>query len=413
MNRPVLLLGMIVLAVISVTHISGPKVHPPIQESAVYDRITSFEDQHPDWRVLEEDRVDLAEIRFGHQEHMDPDRSQMQMKLEAWVKALRESGVPNNQIPVRRLQDGRLSLTCASCHVTDQAGRYMQPIVFENHCIQCHSLQEQQGEPVPHGREIGTFIDQLALRGAMEPPKKPAVGRPGGPRRGGPPGAAGPPASGPRKPSGPPRSGPPSSGPPSSSAGSADDAPSLEDFYAKLKGDVESNRERLTRTVKATCARCHGNQNPPAQIPDPQIPDRWLTRSTFDHSSHVMVRCDSCHTQAVGSPDQEVVYPGEDDPDHPASINKWAGRTRDIMMPDIQTCRTCHSSQGGAPTHCVVCHSYHPETAAHEGGAFRSELNMLSLEEYAKLGKRDYKQQADQPEADAEDDDAAADGQAE
>lgn len=391
MTRPTLLFGMIVLAVLSVARFSGPKVHPAIKGS-VYDNITSFENAHPDWRVLEEDRIDLAAIRFGHQEHMDPNRSQMQDKLQSWVDRLREAGVANSDIPVRRLDNGRLSLTCASCHVTDSAGQYMLPISFDNHCMQCHSLQEQQGEPVPHGREIGMFVERLAMKGALEPPKKPSVGRPGGASRGGPPGASGPPktSSGPpaaSRPSGPPtsRSGPP--GAKASSSDSDDDQPTIEELYAKITADASNNHKRLIRTVKATCARCHGNAQSPDQIPDPRIPDRWLTRSAFNHSSHAMMRCDSCHSQAIGSPDEVVSYVGQDDPDHPAHIMRWTGRTRDIMMPDIETCRTCHTPTGGAPTNCVLCHAYHPETSSHEGGAFRSELNVISLDEYAKLGR--------------------------
>src|SRR5690606_24014260 len=123
---------------------------------------------------------------------------------------------------------------------------------------------------------------------------------------------------------------------------------------------------------KSNCAKCHGVEHEITEIPNPRIPDRWLVRSEFNHQSHGMLRCDSCHQQATLPPSREA-----------NAALTWTGRTADIMLANINSCRTCHTPKGGAPHNCVLCHTYHPNPGAtHEGGAGVNEGPRMTPEEF-------------------------------
>ena len=50
---------------------------------------------------------------------------------------------------------------------------------------------------------------------------------------------------------------------------------------------------------------------------------------------------------------------------------RWTGRTRDIMLPDINQCRNCHSPQTNVRYDCMACHLYHdPLPCLGQGGVF-------------------------------------------
>ncbi|RMG46152.1 MAG: hypothetical protein D6723_17355 [Acidobacteria bacterium] len=71
----------------------------------------------------------------------------------------------------------------------------------------------------------------------------------------------------------------------------------------------------------------------------PAIPDRWFVHSVFDHRAHRALACVACH----------------------AGVSE-SRRTADVLLPGIQSCRACHSGDGGARTSCVECHEYHQWT---------------------------------------------------
>jgi hypothetical protein len=93
-------------------------------------------------------------------------------------------------------------------------------------------------------------------------------------------------------------------------------------------------------------------------IVDPHIPDRWMAMASFSHDAHRFVSCLRCHAQAdpAGGPSPTA------GPDVSPSL-KATGATKDIMMPLISDCRTCHApavDDGvGARSDCTLCHDYH------------------------------------------------------
>lgn len=103
---------------------------------------------------------------------------------------------------------------------------------------------------------------------------------------------------------------------------------------------VGETSDSLFRTK---CAECHILEdatqiNSPPRVLSPEIPTRWFPHGNFDHELHVKnldLKCDACHNA------------------------KGSEMTADVLMPSINACRECHSSNGGAITDCVLCHNYH------------------------------------------------------
>jgi transcription elongation factor Elf1 len=64
---------------------------------------------------------------------------------------------------------------------------------------------------------------------------------------------------------------------------------------------------------------------------------RWMKNASFDHTSHQLVACAECHTQALSSQ-----------------------KTEDVLLPVIATCQKCHhDGQNAAGALCSECHVYH------------------------------------------------------
>ena len=95
-----------------------------------------------------------------------------------------------------------------------------------------------------------------------------------------------------------------------------------------------------------TCAECHvpiGGITA-AGLPvyaRTNIPKQWMPRAAFDHTPHLMVKCESCHA-AQGS-----------------------SRTSDVLIPKKGTCASCHAPAAGAEHRCFECHRYHDWTKTH------------------------------------------------
>lgn len=256
---------------------------------------TSFEKDHPAWQIHREKRRDPNTLAFNHALHLGGD------------------GIPQ--------VDGK-KLDCNYCHQPDPAGAYMQPIVFEKNCQSCHSLQFDPRNPdlsIPHGstEAVQAYLASLPVQYAKK-------GR---------------------------------------AQGITDDK-ALKTYVRgqieALRQDVRSGDD-LTKKIFfsdaqkgptgsiqgmpdegrarfAGCAYCHqvtGQATNEPVVQAPVTPDRWLSRAVFDHSKHEHVSCTECH-QAGSSQ-----------------------KTSDILMPTMQSCRKCHSEQGGIVASCATCHSYH------------------------------------------------------
>jgi hypothetical protein len=105
-----------------------------------------------------------------------------------------------------------------------------------------------------------------------------------------------------------------------------------------------------------TCAECHEFVSPQASTgqaatagaeqPLPvyaasNVTKRWMPRAAFDHTPHLMVRCQSCHAAEAST------------------------KTSDVLLPNAAACATCHAPARGAETRCFECHAYHDWTKSH------------------------------------------------
>ncbi len=307
--------------------------------------VTSFASDHPEFAVLSCGRVDRTPLAFGHAKHMDPvGFPQMQGMLTTWVESLQKNGMEEVPIGASRTVDGQLQLDCTGCHQLDAAGRYMQPIVFEEHCMHCHELPLQvlgagRSERTPHGSGIEAFIRRIAFEQAnapKDPKKEDADARP-------PPGRRGRPRD--------------------------KELPQQPEPAEEVKGEnqrdaLEQKVKEVTDPIRDACIKCHKFGDGLASIVDPMIPPRWLPRSRFSHEVHRFIRdCQECHAVAPPGP-----APG------PADL-AWTGRTKDIMLPPIARCRECHSpdpitATAAARHDCAMCHDYHePALPFAMGGA--------------------------------------------
>ncbi len=313
--------------------------HTPID---VANSVTSFASDHPEWALLREPRRDSATILLNHARHLDPEAPGMQDLLRAMIDT------PGSHVRTVRIgESDLLSLSCASCHQPDDAGAYMKPIRFDDHCVRCHEDQlvrvpavsadgDEEGVRVPHGdvdAVIGRIERALATRAAFSdsrfasPEAEPEAD------------------SGSRRTRG--RRG--SSGP--------EEVPAFTSRDEALAW-LADERAQFLKRAETACSYCHSAISPHATsdvagaftIEKPAIPSVWLPKSWFSHKSHEMLACVACHTQSETGRD-----------------------TSDIMIPGIANCRECHSPRAGAPSNCTLCHTYHERSPYLEGGSLGIE----------------------------------------
>lgn len=288
---------------------------------------------------------DKAHFKFNHKQH------------------LMEAGVP---IPPNHPENkGRAEphetkiLSCADCHEQDDKGEYFRPINYERHCADCHELSfvKELSEvgfpgasptPLPHEKpEIirGTLRDRLTAYITNHPDLLDA---------------------------------------------NAPDAifknplphidhsvlvPTIlekaewvEYHLDELEEIVQGVDEGAKlRKIQNGCVKCHETEphhNPQGvswDVLPPNIPDRWLPHARFRHDRHDMLECYDCHH----------VRPPEDndrsnDRKDPGSIFQ-SDSAKHILMPSLDTCRSCHGSPVGTPLPgrvkardgCTECHTYH------------------------------------------------------
>jgi len=232
-----------------------------------------------------------SNLEFSHQLHMNPD------------------GIDG--------PTGRAELSCQTCHVPEQDGLLMKPISMEAHCSRCHTLSFEPTDmdrQVPHA-DLSTVQQSLEeyysrLYAVQNGPVRSTVDlerpakRPGKPKP---------------------------------------------DFYSSMKewADDKANNALAELVKNKACSTCHSLEKleQGLRVTPVKLADSWYPKSRFDHSSHEVFECESCH-QATDSKD-----------------------SADILIPDIKNCRTCHA--GASDTHdflnkeiktvssCMSCHQYH------------------------------------------------------
>lgn len=231
-------------------------------------------------------------------------------------------------------------LNCSDCHVPDAAGQYMLPVNYEQHCASCHKLEFSGklavGGALPHeSPEIvfGLLRDRLMKYAEAHPAAVVEAG------------------DAPRLPN-------KSAAPPSS-----------DDKWQWVESQLETANDGVFANVQHGCAYCHTLREvrPPSehglafQVVPPNMPQRWLRGSRFDHRSHQEVSCVVCHDPQFNerTPEGHAKFG--------ANTELASESSGDILMPKLASCRQCHGARTapaaaahtGARANCVDCHDYH------------------------------------------------------
>lgn len=211
-------------------------------------------------------------------------------------------------------------LACNDCHVTDDAGKLMQPVTMENNCRSCHTLVFDPDAPnreVPHGDPdtvlltLEEYYSREFLRDSLGRTPSPQevrdfiLRRPGG-----------------------------------TVARRQEQALNLASPWGKANSVAQEIFE------KTTCKTCHeisiddSDKYLSKWRVDPiRLTKQWMPKSEFDHYRHRTSDCSLCHAASTSE------------------------QSSDVLMPNLDNCETCHTGarthENKSPSSCVTCHQFH------------------------------------------------------
>lgn len=207
------------------------------------------------------------------------------------------------------------ALECKDCHKPAADGTRYQPVVMETACGMCHSLAyDNVGGTVRklrHGDAAAAIVDLRAYYANYSRPRPMEMG--GGRRRPG--------------------------------------LYAQNQVYGVYFGSAgqqgADSAIRQLFSASGACAECH-TVIPPAggqtwTVRPVRQETRYLQHGWFDHAAHATEPCASCHKAGASS------------------------SAADLLLPGIETCRTCHGgeqSKAKVPSSCAMCHSYHAAPGA-------------------------------------------------
>lgn len=291
--------------------------HPPFRISLV-----GWQEASAQWRTRRvdpviEQPVETSNLIFNHALHLDP------------------GGIDSPQ--------GEIVMACADCHSVAQGERITQ-VTMEQHCAACHQLTFDPTTPdrvVPHGaaaelmrvlREYYAFqfIDGGdANTESIAPPPQRQARRPGQQTRD------------------------------IRDIAAADRDRNIDSLMALtgeartfIDASVASAAENLFE--RQTCVLCHemrrtDDPEVPWQIKPVALNEAWFPQASFSHDSHKNMQCASCHSAA-------------------SSVE-----ATDVLMPEIDSCRTCHGGEHASlllQSTCTTCHQFHLEGRASMAAGF-------------------------------------------
>lgn len=210
--------------------------------------------------------------------------------------------------------DGRSVMQCSNCHTPDEAGVRFKPIAMQTHCASCHGLEFEPAvttRQVPHGNAAEVMTTLREFYGSQSVGESPIdVATVDGLLR----------------------------RPEQANA-------KAERTRASVWANQKANSVATDLFEVRVCKTCHEvtrNDNvgeQPWTITPVNINDHWLPKNNFAHNQHTDTTCSTCH-------------------------NVQASKTsKDIAIPDITTCRSCHG--GAKPVRnkvtstCESCHGFH------------------------------------------------------
>ena len=248
---------------------------------------------------LDDNPLEVSNLKFPHKTHMN-------------VNRMRNPTTGKNT-----------QLECASCHVPEISGAYLEPVKMEEHCGDCHLLTFDSIAPkrmVSHGkpeeiyRELAEFYSALALKGGVTDKAAPEIVR--------------------RRP-----------GTPLVNEEEKKEALQWADFKTK-----KASRYLFSASQ---CGSCHeitpDQKNASGYSVEPvKVTQIWQPKSVFDHGKHKDVACAECHAADTSM------------------------KSSDVLLPKIEGCQTCHGGEQATekiPSTCISCHGFHRDEVAIMGSA--------------------------------------------
>jgi len=281
-------------------------------EDLGYGTVSDFENDHPAFRLT------LLEPDFG-----DGETRWQSRKVRQDEPGLREHSNLKFDHKIHldpegvETPDGIQVMECADCHVEDAAGALMKPFTMAGECKSCHSLAFDEQAPereVPHGDVdvVLATLDEYYSKLGLE--KNPEVRRSSIRKRA------------PRRP------------------GKAGPGPEPDQVLAWAEKQADQTAEDIFE--RSVCDACHEveriEEEDSGKVSWSVLPVRinrnWMPDAVFGHRDHATVDCGDCH-RASESED-----------------------SRDVLMPDIDSCRECHggaSSKAKLDSRCADCHVFH------------------------------------------------------
>ena len=305
---------------------------------------SDFAHGHPPFGYEGAGLHDPAEIKFNHARHLRSDLS----------------GTPQNR-----------GLACTDCHTPGERGELKQPITYERHCQQCHSLQILPDLPklrIPHGdaEKVRWFLASLrmpienALR--AEGVKDPDLAR---------------------------------------RTDAEIDALHLRGLrsLAELEqrvffeGDPKDDpNNRLMRAGDAKflteCAKCHtvgpaGVDHAP-EVKPPNMAMRWIQKGAFTHQPHQHMSCIECHgtalksklTSAILMPSQKSCAECHRAPQPQGTPGDGLHSRETMEARSDQSASALQREHGGVKWDCQACHVFHsPVTTTRTNSTARSRAS--------------------------------------
>lgn len=205
------------------------------------------------------------------------------------------------------------ALACQDCHDKTPDGVRFQPVNMEEDCGMCHSLAFDTSagtlRTLRHGDPAQVVADLRDLYRARAPSPPATLGgmsrrRPG------------------------------------------DELSSTARIRFATGSTAPMRGERAIRAVFSpggACYDCHVIDTPPSgslafKVRPVAFPVRYMHKGWFDHKPHENETCESCHAAPTSS------------------------SATDLLLPDINSCRTCHGGEDAAkqvPSACAMCHDFH------------------------------------------------------
>ena len=229
--------------------------------------------------------------------------------------------------------DGTTVMACGDCHQAETGGGLMAPISFEQHCSDCHQLAFDLSAPeraVPHGNPqaaLDVLVDFYAQLALRGGSDEVSI----------------------------------------PNLAAASPAAALE--WARN----QSHRVAADLFEDRACAQCHEVERVESEgtigwrIPQVHLAQAWLPGSRFKHESHEVAECEDCHAA------------GESSSSH------------DVLIPDIDTCQTCHGGEQASEvlsSTCVDCHDFHNPQPVFESFELFHHEGSLSLDALPDLEAR-------------------------